>query len=176
MMRLDIGLDYDEYLSMAKEEEKEFIYKLFDQGVLKDEGLDRIKDIKEELNVIIFAEPGCKDAATTIPFLIKMTQINPKIKLKYLRREGNEDLLEKLTGEKKVPTFIIVDNMGKVVRKYIEFPKKLKEKLLNSPVEETQFIVDEMREGKYNDYIQEDLINFLSGQSYNFISFTRKDK
>lgn len=176
MMRLDIGLDYDEYLSMAEDEHKEFIYKLYDQCVLKEEGLDRIHNINEELNVIIFAEPKCKDAATTIPFLIKMSDINSKIKLKYLRREGNEELLENLTGEKKVPTFIIVDRNGKVVRKYIEFPRKLKEKLEICKVEDTQKIIDEMREGKYNEWIQEDLINFLTGNNYNFISFTRKDK
>ncbi|MBE6049140.1 MAG: thioredoxin family protein [Clostridium sp.] len=176
MMRLDIGLDYDEYLSMAEDEHKEFIFKLFDQCVLKEDGLDKIKNINKELSVIIFAEPRCKDVATTIPFLIKMSEINSKIKLKYLRREGNEELLENLTGEKKVPTFIIVDQMGRVVRKYIEFPRKLKEKLEVTKIEDIQNVVDEMREGKYNDWIQEDLIAFLTGDNYNFISFTRKDK
>ena len=37
-------------------------------------------------------------------------------------------------------------------------------------------IIDEMRNGKYNDLIQLDLIKFITGKKYEYISFNRLDK
>ena len=113
-------------------------------------------------------------AATEIPFLLKLSELNKNIEVKFLRREGNEELLEELSGERKVPTFLILNEKGNTVRKYIEFPIGVKEILLNTDKEKVQDIIDNMRKGKYNNLIQEDIIRFLTGEGYRYINFTKE--
>lgn len=169
-------MNYQEFIDSAEEEHREFIDSLNEQGQLSQEGLQYIKDIKEDTNIVVFTETRCKDSATTMPFLMKLVDLNKKLKVSFYTKEGNEDTLEKLTGELRVPTIVMLDSKGNGKRQYIEFANKLKQKLENSPIEETQLIIDEMREGKYNHYIQEDLIRFLTGNNYEYIKFQRKDK
>ncbi|MEG0856465.1 MAG: thioredoxin family protein [Terrisporobacter sp.] len=169
-------MSYKEFIDSAEQEHRVFIDSLHEQGQLLDEGLQYIKDIKEDTNIVVFTETRCEDSATTMPFLIKLAELNKKLKVSFYRREGNEEILEKLTGEKRVPTIVVLDKKGNPERHYIEFSKKLKQKLESSPIEETQSIIDDMRLGKYNGYIQEDLISFLTGKNYEYISFERKDK
>ena len=96
--------------------------------------------------------------------------------MKFLLKNDNEELLSKLSGEMKVPTIMVVDNNNNVIRKFVEFPKGVKDILINSPKEKTQEIIDEMRNGKYNDLIQLDLIKFITGKKYEYVSFNRLDK
>ena len=49
----------------------------------------------------------------------------------------------------------------------------LKEILLNTEKEKVQDIIDNMRKGKYNNLIQEDIIRFLTGENYRYINFTK---
>lgn len=170
------SMNYEEYINTAEKEHRSYIDSLNEQGQLTEKGLDKIRDIKDETQIVVFTETRCKDAATTMPFLMKLADINKKIRVSFYRKEGNEEILEKWTGEKKVPTIVIVDSEEKPKRYYIEFARKVKNKLESSPVSETQRIIDEMREGKYNDYIQEDLISFITGENYEYVSFERKDK
>ena len=95
--------------------------------------------------------------------------------MKFLLKNDNEELLSKLSGEMKVPTIMVIDN-NNVIRKFVEFPKGVKDILINNPKEKTQEIIDEMRNGKYNDLIQLDLIKFITGKKYEYISFNRLDK
>lgn len=175
-LKIKNPMSYKEFIDTAEKEHRTFIDSLHEQGQLSEEGLHYIKDIKEYTNIVVFTETRCEDSATTMPFLMKLAELNKKLKVSFYRREGNEDVLEKLTGEKRVPTIVILDKEGNSKRHYIEFSKKLKRKMESSPIEETQVIIDDMRLGKYNNYIQEDLISFLTGNNYEYISFERKDK
>ena len=76
----------------------------------------------------------------------------------------------------KLPTIMVMDSDNNVIRKFVEFPKGVKDILINTPKEETQKVIDEMRSGKYNDLIQLDLIKFITGKKYEYISFERLDK
>lgn len=168
-------MSYEEFIDTAQKEHRLFIDKLNEQGQLSEEGLKEIREIKETVNISVFSETRCKDAATVIPFLMKLIDLNEKLKVAFYRKEGNEELLKKMTGENRIPTIVILDHKGNPKRYYVEFPKKLKEKLKNSPSEETQSIINDMRDGKYNNFIQEDLISLLTGNNYEYISFKRKD-
>ena len=43
--------------------------------------------------------------------------------------KGNEDILEKMSGEKRVPTILVLNNDGDVLRKYVELPNRVKYKI-----------------------------------------------
>ena len=176
-MLTDVELiDYEEYLNNANDEEIIFINELYDQGQILEEGLRDIINLKNDIKILVITSTKCKDSATIIPFLIKLSQFNEHIKVNFLLKNDNEELLRKLSGEMKLPTIMVMDNDNSVIRKFIEFPKGVKEILINSPNEKTQEIIDEMRSGKYNDLIQLDLIKFITGKKYEYISFERLDK
>lgn len=164
-------MDYSEYLIKAKEEEIPFIQDMYNKGVLLEEGQEYIKNINTEINILVITATRCKDSATIMPFLLKLAKLNENIKMKFLLKKENVELLEKLSGEVKVPTIMILDNNCKVIRKFVEFPKGVKEFLNSNPKERTKEIIDDMREGKYNYLIQEDLINLITGSGYEYIKF-----
>lgn len=176
-MLTDVELmDYEEYLNNANDEEIIFINELYDQGQILEDGLRDIISLKQDIKILVITSTRCKDSATIIPFLIKLSQFNEHIKVNFLLKRNNEELLRKLSGEMKLPTIIVMDSDNNVIRKFVEFPKGVKDILINSPKEETQKIIDEMRNGKYNDLIQLDLIKLITGKKYEYISFERLDK
>ena len=168
-------MDYEEYLRNANDEEMIFINELYDQGQILEEGLRDIISLNKHIKILVITSTRCKDSATILPFLIKLSQFNENIEVKFLLKNDNEELLSKLSGEMKVPTIMVIDN-NNVIRKFVEFPKGVKDILINNPKEKTQEIIDEMRNGKYNDLIQLDLIKFITGKKYEYISFERLDK
>lgn len=176
-MLTDVKLmDYEEYLNNANDEEMVFINELYDQGQILEQGLRDIISLKKDIKILVITSTRCKDSATIIPFLIKLSQFNEHIEVKFLLKNDNEELLSKLSGEMKLPSIMVIDNDNNVIRKFIEFPKGVKEILIKSPKEKTQEIIDAMRNGKYNDLIQLDLIKFITGKKYEYISFERLDK
>ena len=168
-------MDYEEYLRNANDEEMIFINELYDQGQILEEGLRDIISLNKHIKILVITSTRCKDSATILPFLIKLSQFNENIEVKFLLKNDNEELLSKLSGEMKVPTIMVIDN-NNVIRKFVEFHKGVKDILINNPKEKTQEIIDEMRNGKYNDLIQLDLIKFITGKKYEYISFNRLDK
>lgn len=177
-MNFDLGINYEEFIKKADAEHRQFIDELEVQGKLdmSDKSIDKIKSVNSNVDIVVITETRCKDSATVMPFLTKLCDMNKNLNVKFFRKEGNEEVLRRLTGEEKVPSIIILDKHKNVNRKYVEFPYKLKMRLESSPIEETQAIIDSMRAGDFNKEIQEDLIKLITGDNYTYISFTRKDK
>ncbi|MCI9069839.1 thioredoxin family protein [Clostridium sp.] len=169
-------MDYEEYLKNATDEEMIFINELYDQGQILEEGLRDIIGLSNHVKILVITSTRCKDSATILPFLIKLSQFNKNIEVKILLKNDNEELLSILSGEKKVPTIMVMDKNNNVIRKFVEFPRGVKDILISNPKEKTQEIIDEMRNGKYNDLIQIDLIKLITGKKYEYISFNRLDK
>lgn len=167
-MLTDVKLmDYEEYLINANNEEMAFINELYDQGQIFEEGLRDIISLNENVKILVITSPTCKDSAIIMPFLIKLSQFNENIKVKFLLKNDSEKLLKNLCGEMQIPAIMILDNYNNIVRKFVEFPKGVKKILMSNPKEKTQEIIDEMRSGKYNNLIQSDLIKFITGKNMN---------
>lgn len=169
-------MDYEEYLETAKGEEIIFINELYDQGQILNVGLREIINIDKHVRILVITSTMCKDSATIVPFLIKLSQFNEKIEVRFLLRDNNKELLNNICGESNIPAILVLDENNNVDRKFIEFPREVKELLIKNPVEKTKDIINEMRNGKYNHFIQEDLIRLITGEDYEYISFKRLDK
>ncbi|MGL5641908.1 MAG: thioredoxin family protein, partial [Paraclostridium sp.] len=65
-------MNYEEFINTAEKEHRSFIDSLNEQGQLTENGLDKIRRIKEYTNIVVFTETRCKDSATTMPFLMKL--------------------------------------------------------------------------------------------------------
>ena len=83
-MLTDVDLmDYEEYLSNANEEEMVFINELYDQGQILEEGLRDIITLNKPVRILVITSTMCKDSATILPFLIKLSQFNENIEVKF---------------------------------------------------------------------------------------------
>lgn len=156
------GCTYSEFISTANDEQKEMLANFYEQGQLFEDGLDRLKNINKPLNLAVFSLVRCKDAATAIPFLLKLCELIPNVNIKFFDREGNEELLEELSGARRVPTILLLDSDGNVVKKYLEFPENVNKKIESSTAEDKEGIVNDFRTGMYNKDIQNDLIDLLT--------------
>ncbi len=152
-------LTYEEYLESATEDERKIIDSIYNQNKLSKETIDSIKNIKKNINILAFAEPYCKDCAVVLSCLLKMKDINNNINIKILPRKNNEDILEKYNNEKRIPTIINLDDNEKKV--FSEFPEIIHERIANNKNIKA-VIISEFRSGKYDNFIEKDLIEILS--------------
>ena len=168
-------MDYEEYLLNANEEEIIFIRNFHEQGQLLSSGIEKVKEINERLNILVITSTMCKDSATIMPFLMKLAKVNKNINIKYVLKNGNEEILERMSGETRIPSIMLLDSEGNVKRKIIEFPSGVKKILKDSPKEKTQEIIDDMRSGKYNNLIQDAIIKLFTGNGYSYTTFVRQE-
>ena len=159
MLDMKNGLTYEEYLKTATDEEREMIEEFFNRAVVSEEKINEINSIENKVDIAVFSITRCKDAASAIPFLIKLSENNKNINIKFWDREGNEKILEELTGAGRVPSILKIEN-GQVVKSYIEFPKVLDEKI-NNNLEEKENFVNDLRSNKYDKEIEKEIFNII---------------
>jgi len=75
---------------------------------------EKIAEINKPQEWIIITEPWCGDASHTVPFIQKLSMLNPLIKITYQLRDSEPFLIEQyLTkGSKSIPKFIIRGEEG----------------------------------------------------------------
>lgn len=157
-MNFNDGVDYNKFLEDATSEQMEMIKT--QEGVSKicNYGLDKLKEINKEIKIAVFSETRCGDAATAIPILLSLKELNRNIIIKFFKTEKYKEFLEENLGESRIPTILRVDDKFNIIDKYIEFPECIKERLKN---EKKEYVVKEFRSGKYSEEIQKSLINML---------------
>ncbi|MPQ45271.1 thioredoxin family protein [Clostridium tarantellae] len=160
MIDFSKGVSYEEFIETAIEENKEMIHKFEKQAHISEKGIEDIVCIDEPINVVVFSLTRCKDAATILPYLMQLSDLNNNIHITFFDKDENEDLLKNLSGETRVPTILTLDNNNNIKRKFIEFPKFVYEKILQNESKK-EIIINEFRKGKYNKHIQSDLIKLL---------------
>lgn len=159
MLDMKSGLTYEEYLRTATDEEREMIEEFFNRVVVCKEKIKEIDSIKDKVDIAVFSITRCKDAASAIPFLIKLSENNKNINIKFWDREGNEELLEELSGARRVPSILKIEN-GQIVKSYIEFPRVVDKKINHNP-EEKENLVNDLRSNKYDKEIEEEIFNII---------------
>ena len=81
-------------------------------GMLNEVLTSLIESLKEEQFWTIITEPWCGDAAHILPFLHRLSELNPLIKVDYQLRDTEPFLIEHYltNGSKSIPKFIIADH------------------------------------------------------------------
>jgi hypothetical protein len=84
-------------------------------GAINSELADAVAMINQPQQWIVITEPWCGDASHTIPFIHKLTVINPLITTDYQLRDSDPFLIEQYltNGGKAIPKLIIRDAEGK---------------------------------------------------------------
>ncbi|KXX72333.1 thioredoxin family protein [Flammeovirga sp. SJP92] len=60
---------------------------------------------------LVLTEGWCGDAAQSIPIIAEAAQVSPKIELRFLLRDNNQDLMEQFltNGSRSIPKLIMID-------------------------------------------------------------------
>lgn len=161
MINLMNGLTYDEYFNKLNEDHKSQMQKSYERTVLSKKAKAFFSDLSEEVRLVIFSEGYCPDCTVVIPFLKRIQELTSKVTISFLSREENIDLLEKCSGESRIPTIITFEKNMQPMGLYLEFPMEFKNnmKILNE--KERMGLIVQFREGKYNDMIEKEIMELF---------------
>ena len=150
--------NFDDYLNFSEIDDKEKQLKIMSKIKLSDDTVKKIKNISKKIDFLIFAEPYCPDCRAFVPFMEQFSELNPHIRVSYLSRSKNGELLASVSREAKIPTmFYQIDD--KYFIAYLEMPRFILEKINNGgDAGELRY---EYRTGVYNKEIEEELLNII---------------
>lgn len=69
---------------------------------------------------LVISEPWCGDAAQTLPFLNKISEVSDKINLKVVLRDDNIELMDHFltNGSRSIPMVIMIDENYEVLQQW----------------------------------------------------------
>lgn len=84
---------------------------------ISEETIQVLNSLTENFSFLILAEGWCGDAAQILPVLHKIAEATPKIKLRVVCRDENDELMNSFltNGSKAIPKVIIVNSKNEVI-------------------------------------------------------------
>lgn len=78
------------------------------------------KNIEAPQTWLVISEPWCGDAAQTLPFLNKVSELTDKIKLKIVLRDDNLELMDQFltNGSRSIPMVIMLNEKYEVIQQW----------------------------------------------------------
>jgi hypothetical protein len=162
MLKFEEAWDYNEYLISSLKEYHVKQSKIYDKISLDPDVINKIKELRINTNIIVFAEIHCPDSRVVIPILEKMRLENDKINLYIFPRTGNEKYMELHTENSKMPSIMIEDiGLGEdeLVLIYEEFLPSFKKTVESSEADKKEDLIYQYRTGSHNNEIQHFLID-----------------
>ncbi len=76
-----------------------------------------VRDIHEKQTWILITETWCGDAASIVPIIMKVAELNPLIDLRIVFRDSNLELMDQFltNGGRSIPKLIAVDSSNEVL-------------------------------------------------------------
>lgn len=155
------GLSFNEYLEKQHQKYGDVQDKAYETTELTTQTKDLVKALDKTIHAAVFTEGFCPDCIVTIPFIQRMAEENPNLKLHFMPRTGFEAFLEEAVGDARIPTIITFDGDMNPKGAYVETPKALRDKMIGLNNEEKKSLVVDYRAGKYNDLVEKDLLEII---------------
>jgi len=105
------GIEQNESLYNFSKLNDKRMKRLDKQTKLTERTEKKLKHIQKDFTWLVLTEGWCGDAAQTLPVINKFAETNPKIRLKVVLRDENDELMNKFltNGSKSIPKLIMVD-------------------------------------------------------------------
>ncbi|MGY4386110.1 hypothetical protein ACVWYN_003160 [Pedobacter sp. UYP24] len=119
------NIDYLDYTKMNRARQHRWLK----VGVVDPLLVKAVASIYKPQSWIVITEPWCGDASHTIPFIHKLSLLNPLITIDYQMRDSEPFLISQYltNGGKAIPKFIIRDEQGKDLVNWGPRPAKCQE-------------------------------------------------
>ncbi|MPM51491.1 hypothetical protein SDC9_98240 [bioreactor metagenome] len=161
MIDLTKGLSFNEYLEKQHQKYGDVQDKAYDETSLSQNTKEEVKKLEKPVHAAVFTEGFCPDCIVTIPFIQRMAEENPNLKLHFMPRTGFETFLEEAVGDARIPTIITFDENMNPKGAYVETPKGLRDKMVGLSGDEKKALVVDYRAGKYNNLVEKDLLEII---------------
>lgn len=161
MIDFSQGCSYDQYLLGGYEEERERQLKALELTVYSPGFEEAVRRVNRPVRIAAFAEIYCPDTVVAMPFVRRMIELNPRIEVFIFERTPYEDILQEYTGTARIPTLLFFGPDCTLLGSYVEHPAELKGLMEKNPEGKKGMVLD-LRRGKYNDMIQEELAALLA--------------
>jgi thiol-disulfide isomerase/thioredoxin len=78
---------------------------------ISEQSIQQLQSLKKEYIWLVISEGWCGDAAQILPVIYKMAEFSPKIELKIVFRDEDEDLMKMFltNGGKAIPKLLVID-------------------------------------------------------------------
>lgn len=139
-------------------------------GVLLPETISTIQSIDENQQWILITEPWCGDAAHNVPFIVKMTELNPKIHLEIQLRDSEDSEIDNYltNGGKSIPKLIIRNEHGIDLHVWGPRPSQCQELFIELKISNADF--DQQKIALQNWYnldkgvsLQREIVDLING-------------
>ncbi|RXP44516.1 thioredoxin family protein [Lutibacter sp. HS1-25] len=87
---------------------------------ISEETQQALNNLTENFWLLVLAEGWCGDAAQVLPVLNKMAEASPKLNLKLVCRDENDELMNAFltNGSKSIPKVILINNKNEVINSW----------------------------------------------------------
>ena len=147
---------YAEYLDSDTEEDKLKQQQLYQATELSAQTVAEVKKISRLQNWLLAAAPYCPDCRVFVPFIQKMAELNPNIRVNYIARSDFEDSSrfdnprqqEIVRTNQKIPALFLIghEEAGPV---FSEFPQVVLNQIAADETRRTE-LRDAYRAGEFN--------------------------
>lgn len=158
------GISFVKFVNQDEDIHKDKTLDIYNNIKMTENIIEAIKQINIDVNIIAFAEIWCPDCMINVPPLEKMCELNDKINLTILPREGNEEYLEeyKIAGKAKIPTFILLDKDFNKMGYFIEKPSIVKNVEDNGSQADIIVTKRKYRKGEYTEDTIKEIIKIIN--------------
>jgi len=76
-----------------------------------------VKAIDDDQLWAVITEPWCGDSAQCLPHISAMADLNPKINLRMVLRDENQDIMDEFLtdGKQSIPILVVFDSEGEIL-------------------------------------------------------------
>lgn len=159
----ETGISFEKFVNLDDDSYMEKTLKIYKNINIDKDLVKRVKNINEEINVLICAEMWCPDCMINVPVVEKMRQINKNIKLSILEKDSNEEYFRQYNSDEnvKIPTFVFFDSNFNVIGSFVERPNYVK-KIQNSDNQPLKIVtMRKYKKGEYTNETLKDILNIL---------------
>lgn len=158
---------YTEYLDFDTEEDKLKQQQLYQTIELSAQTAAAVKKISRPQNWLLATAPYCPDCRVFVPFIQKMAELNPNIRVNYIARNDFDDSSrfdnpsqqEIVRANQKIPALFLMghEEAGPV---FNEFPKVVLNQIAADETRRTE-LRDAYRAGEFNADIEAQIVAAL---------------
>lgn len=125
---LSLGRSFEQYVELWDEDRKNLLLRQSEITKESAEFLREVEAFRGAVILAVFSKVGCPDCMFLAPFLKRLEEKNPRVRVLFFKREDHLKLVLAATGVTRVPTVLPFTNEGVLLEgAFIGHPRRVDE-------------------------------------------------